>query len=128
DGVGRPRARAGERIFHRLRFQILARYYAVDEAAVVHLLGAERTAGEHHLLKLAQAHGLDPGPHARAPAGVAERRMAEQGVVRGDDQIGIAGLVEVPAITIALCLDDADLLEFLQRTVAGPGFRIVVGE
>ena len=53
--------------------------------------------------------------------------MAEQRIVGGDDEIGIAGLVEVPAVAVALGLDDADLLEFLQRPVAGARLSVVIG-
>src|SRR3546814_6819602 len=59
---------------------------AIDEIGVVHFLGRERPAREQHLLKLAQADRLDPGPHARPPADVAKRGMTEQRVVRRDQQ------------------------------------------
>jgi hypothetical protein len=38
--------------------------------------------------------------------------VAEQCVVRGDNQVGVAGLVEMPAVAIAFGLDDADLAKF----------------
>ena len=44
--------------------------------------------------------------------------MTEQRVVGRDHQIGVGALVEVPAVAVALGLDDADLLELLQRSVA----------
>src|SRR3546814_14216049 len=62
---------------------------------------------------------LDPGPHARPPADVAKRGMTEQRVVRRDQQIGVGRLIEVPAVAVTLGLDDADLLELLQRPAAG---------
>ena len=54
--------------------------------------------------------------------------MAEERVVRRDDEVGIGRLVEVPAVAIALGLDDADLLEFLQRPVAGAGLGVMIGQ
>ena len=44
--------------------------------------------------------------------------MAEQGVVGGDHQVGVGRLVEVPAVAVALGLEDRDLLEVLQGAVA----------
>ena len=44
--------------------------------------------------------------------------MAEKRVVRGDHEVGVGALVEVPAVAVALGLDDADLLELLQRPVS----------
>src|SRR3546814_15391677 len=71
---------------------------------------------------------LDPGPHARPPADVAKRGMTEQRVVRRDQQIGVGRLIEVPAVAVTLGLDDADLLELLQRPAAGARLRVVVGQ
>src|SRR4029077_5004129 len=51
-------------------------------------------------------------------AGVAPRGVPEQGVVGRDDEVGVAGLVEVPAVAVALRLDDADLLELLEAGAA----------
>jgi hypothetical protein len=50
--------------------------------------------------------------------------MAEQRVIGGDHEIGIGTLVEVPAVAVTLGLDDADLLQFLQRPVAGLHIRV----
>ena len=50
--------------------------------------------------------------------------MAEQRVVGGDHQVRVRALVEVPAVAVALGLDDADLLELLQRPVTGLHVRI----
>ena len=50
--------------------------------------------------------------------------MAEKRVVRGDDEVGVGALVEVPAVAVALGLDDADLLELLQRAVARRGVGV----
>jgi len=44
--------------------------------------------------------------------------VSEQGVVGGDHQVGVAGLVEVPAVAVALGLDDADLPKLLQGAVS----------
>ena len=90
--------------------QFVARHHLVEEVAVVHLGGGERAAGEDHLLELAQSHHLHPGPHPRTPAVVPERRVAEERIIGGDHQIGVGALVEVPAVAVALRLDDADLL------------------
>ena len=62
--------------------------------------------------------------HIRGPTDVPERRVAEQGVVAGDHQVGIGRLVEMPAVAVALGLQDADLLEVLQT--ANPGVRVRV--
>src|SRR3546814_12540738 len=75
---------------------------AIDEVGVVHFLGRERPAREQHLLKLAQADRLDPGPHARPPADVAKRGLTEKRVVRRDQQIGAGRLIEVPAVAVTL--------------------------
>ena len=106
----------------------VARHDAVDEAELGHLVGGEGPAGEDHLLELAQAHGLGPPPHAGRRPGVAEGGVAEQRVVGGDHEVGVAGLVEVPAVAVALHLDDGDLLELLERAAAAarvgePGLR-----
>ena len=45
--------------------------------------------------------------------------MAEQRVVGRDHQVRIGALVEVPAVAVTLGLDDADLLELLQRPITG---------
>src|SRR6516165_5353305 len=113
DGVRRTGTRACHRVLQRLVFQLLAWHHAVDEAAVVHLLRAERPSGEKHFGELPQAHRLRPPPQPGSPTHVTERRMTEQGVVRGDHQIGIAGLIEVPPVTVTLGLDDADLPQLL---------------
>jgi hypothetical protein len=52
--------------------------------------------------------------------------MAEQRVVGRDDEVGVAGLVEMPAIAIAFGLDDADLAELLQRPVTRTGLGVEV--
>jgi hypothetical protein len=52
--------------------------------------------------------------------------VAEQGVVRRDHQIGVAGLVEVPAVAVALGLDDADLPQLLQGPATGAGLRVEI--
>ena len=116
------------RVFLGLGLQPVARDHRVDEAERVHLLRGERTPGEQHLAELAIAHRLDPGPQARAPAGVAERGVAEQRVVGTDHQVGVGRLVEVPAVAIALHFDDADLLERLQRPRARARGAVVVGK
>lgn len=54
--------------------------------------------------------------------------MAEQCVVGGDHQVGVAGLVEVPAVAVALGLDDADLPKLLQRPVSGARLGVEVGD
>ncbi len=41
--------------------------------------------------------------------------MAEKRVVGGDHEVGVGTLIEVPAVAVALGLDDADLLQLLQR-------------
>src|ERR1700759_328514 len=46
DGVGRARLRACQRVFQRFVLELVAGHDAVDEAALVHLLGAERPSGE----------------------------------------------------------------------------------
>jgi hypothetical protein len=50
--------------------------------------------------------------------------MPEKRVVGGDHQVGVGALVEMPAVTVALGLDDADLLEFLQGSVARRGVGV----
>lgn len=54
--------------------------------------------------------------------------MTEQGVIAGDHQVGVAGLVEMPPVAVALGLDDADLPKFLQRTVSGARLGVEVGD
>src|ERR1700684_350568 len=98
DGVCRAGPRARQRVLLGLGLQLVARHHAVDEAAVVHLLCAERPPSEEHFGELAQPHRLGPPPQPRSPADVAESRVPEQGVVGRNYQVGIAGLVEVPAI------------------------------
>ena len=105
--VGRAVLGAGQRVLLHLGLELVARHDAVDEAALGHLGGGERPAGEDHLLELAHPHRLRPPPHARRRAGVAEGGVAEQRVVGRDHEVGVAGLVEVPAVAVALGLDDA---------------------
>ncbi len=114
DGYGRTPARTSR---PRLRVDP-ACDDLVEEVARQHLLGGERPSGEDHLLERTKTHRQHPGPHPRSPAEVAERGVAEKRVVRGDHQVGVGALVEVPAVAVALGLDDADLLEVLQRPVA----------
>ena len=114
-----PVTRARQRVLVGLGLELVAGHHLVEEVALEHLVGGERPSGEHHFLELAQSHGLYPRPHPRPPAVVAERRMAEQRVVGRDHQVRVGGLIEVPAVAVALRLDDADLLEFLQRSIAG---------
>src|SRR5271165_116377 len=128
DGVGRARLRACQRVFQRLILKLVAGHDAVDEAAVVHLLGAERPAGEQHLGELPQAHRLRPPPQAWSPTDIAEGRMPEKRVVRRDHQIGVAGLIKVPAVAVALGLDDADLAKLLKRAISGARLRVEVGD
>ena len=117
-GVDGAVTRARQRVLLDLGLELVARDDLVEEVARQHLRGGERPPGEHHLLELAQPHRQHPGPHPRSPAVVAERRVAEKRVVRGDHEVGVGALVEVPAVAVALGLDDADLLELLQRPVA----------
>ena len=124
--VGRLRAQASA-YFVGLGLELVARDDLVEEVAVVHLGRGERTPGEDHLLELPQAHRLHPGPHARAPALIAERGVAEQRVVGRDHQVGVAGLVEVPPVAVALDLDDADLLELLQAPAAAARWLATTG-
>src|SRR3954447_6625011 len=77
DGVGWTRLRACERVLLGLLLERLARHHAVDEAAFVHLLGAEWPSGEEHFGELPQTHRLGPPPEPRTPPDVAESRMAE---------------------------------------------------
>src|SRR5271165_6419301 len=128
DGVGRARLRACQRVFQRLVLKLVAGHDAVDEAAVVHFLGAERPAGEQHLGELPQAHRLRPPPQAWSPTDIAEGRMPEKRVVRRDHQIGVAGLIKVPAVAVALGLDDADHAKLLKRAISGARLRVEVGD
>src|SRR5271166_154453 len=128
DRVRRAGARARQCVLLRLFLKLVAGHHAVDEAAVVHFLGAERPSGEQHFGELPQAHRLAPPPQPWAPAHVTEGRVTEKGVVRRDHQIGIAGLVEVPSVAVALGLDDADLPQLLQRPVSGTGLGVEVGD
>ncbi len=50
--------------------------------------------------------------------------MTEQRVLGGDHNVGIGGLIEVPAIAVATDLEDADLLEVLKTP--HPGGRVGV--
>src|SRR6201996_8227969 len=88
DGVGRAGPRAGQRVLLGLGLQLVARHHAVDKAAIVHLLRAERPSSEEHFGELAQTHCLGPPPQPRSPADVAESRVPEQGVVGRDHQVG----------------------------------------
>ena len=54
--------------------------------------------------------------------------MPEKRIVRRDHQIGVAGLVEVPAIAVALGFDDADLAKLLKRAVSGARLGVEVGD
>ena len=54
--------------------------------------------------------------------------MAEQRIFGRYHQVGIAGLIEVPPVAVAFCLDDTDLLELLQTAAAAPSFRVVLAE
>src|ERR1700757_1135309 len=128
DGVGWARLRACQRVFQRFVLQLVAGHHAVDEAAVVHLLGTERSASEQHFGELPQAHRLGPPPQAWSPTDVTEGWMPEKRIVRRDHQIGVAGLVEVPAIAIALGLDDADLAQLLQRPATGACLGVEIGD
>src|SRR5271166_899006 len=126
DGVGGTRAGTRHRVLQRLLFQLLAGHHAIDKAAFVHLLRAERPSGEQHFGEFPQPHRLAPPPQARSPAHIAEGRVTEKGVVRGDHQIGVAGLIEVPPVAVALGLDDADLAKLLQRPISRTCFRVEV--
>ncbi len=50
--------------------------------------------------------------------------MAEQRVVRREDDVRVGRLVEVPAVAVAPDLEDADLLEALQAAHAGVGVGV----
>ena len=54
--------------------------------------------------------------------------MAKKGFLRADDHIGIRGLIEMPAIAIALGFDDADFFEILQAAQAKGGIGVEMGD
>jgi hypothetical protein len=54
--------------------------------------------------------------------------VAEESVLGRHHDIGVPGLIEMPAVAVALGLDDADLLELLQAPATGSRFRIVLAQ
>ena len=54
--------------------------------------------------------------------------MTKQRVFRRNHEVGIAALIEVPAVAIAFCFDDADLLEFLQAAAAASRLGVELAE
>ena len=98
--------------------ELVGRHRVVGQAVFGRLLPGQRVTGEDHLLGLAHRQ-VPREPAVVGRRHVADRRVADEGVVGDDEEIAVGGELAPTGEAVAVGLGDDDLGEVPDQEVAG---------